>query len=264
MAMHFWDKFLDTNSFWATDTTLLLGVPKVKVEEQVGIFSSLLEMDQVPFGTGVRAMEKTARLLEPWASRDSLFDERFIHYLDKYFYDPQSPVRDEDLWGAFAGVLARSSREDAGRYGYIAARASLARRGTIAPDFVYSEASGRRRTLHGIKAEYLVLIFGNPDCSACKDLMVAMREDSRISGLIAQGRLKVADIYIDEDVALWKSRLAEYPREWIHGYDPLHIIRDDFMYHVRAIPSIYLLDKDKRVLLKDAPEDRLLKKLAGL
>ena len=42
------------------------------------------------------------------------------------------------------------------------------------------------------------------------------------------------------------------PAHWINGYDPAGIIRGENLYFVRAIPSIYLLDAEKRILMKDA------------
>ena len=48
-----------------------------------------------------------------------------------------------------------------------------------------------------------------------------------------------------------------YPDNWYNGYDPDYVIREDILYNVRAIPSLYLLDKDKKVLMKDAPQERL-------
>ena len=38
----------------------------------------------------------------------------------------------------------------------------------------------------------------------------------------------------------------------------------DLLYNVRAIPSLYLLDRDKTVLLKDAPEDRVFAALHAI
>ena len=75
---------------------------------------------------------------------------------------------------------------------------------------------------------------------------------------IADGRLKVLDVYIDEEIDEWKAHLADYPKTWINGYDPTHTLRADLTYNVRAIPSIYLLDRDKTVLLKDVPQERLM------
>ena len=49
-----------------------------------------------------------------------------------------------------------------------------------------------------------------------------------------------------------------YPEEWLNGFDPDFVIRTDVLYNVRAIPSLYLLDKDKTVIMKDAVTERVL------
>ena len=69
------------------------------------------------------------------------------------------------------------------------------------------------------------------------------------------------NVYIDEDLKSWREYMPVYPREWLNGYDASHIIREDVLYCVRAIPSLYLLDSDKRILLKDPPLDRVLQAL---
>ena len=55
-----------------------------------------------------------------------------------------------------------------------------------------------------------------------------------------------------------------YPDEWYNGFDPDFVIRTDILYNVRASPSLYLLDKDKTVLMKDAVTDRVLNYLANI
>ena len=54
-----------------------------------------------------------------------------------------------------------------------------------------------------------------------------------------------------------------YPDEWYNGYDPNLVIRNDMLYNIRAIPSLYLLDEDKRVILKDAPQETVFAWLAN-
>jgi hypothetical protein len=41
------------------------------------------------------------------------------------------------------------------------------------------------------------------------------------------------------------------PQQWLHGYDPGMAITRRRLYDVKAIPTIYLLDSDKTVILKD-------------
>ena len=94
--------------------------------------------------------------------------------------------------------------------------------------------------------------------------MAAMRDIPEIAALIKAGRLQVVDVYIDQEIDDWRAHIPEYPAEWINGYDQDYVIRTDLLYNVRGIPSIYLLDASKTVLMKDAVEDDVLAALVNL
>ena len=81
--------------------------------------------------------------------------------------------------------------------------------------------------------------------------------------MISAGNLAVLNIYIDEDIAAWRDYMPVYPEEWYNGFDPDYVIRTDMLYNVRAIPSLYLLDEDKTVIMKDAPESRVFSFIEG-
>ena len=98
----------------------------------------------------------------------------------------------------------------------------------------------------------------------CKEIIDVLDNDPVISKLIAGGTMKVLNIYIDEDLEAWRSYMPIYPDEWYNGFDPDFVIRNEELYNVRAIPSLYLLDEDKTVMLKDAPENRLFDYLVRL
>jgi hypothetical protein len=91
-----------------------------------------------------------------------------------------------------------------------------------------------------------------------------LKGDQRISSMISSGVLAVLNIYIDEDLQAWREYMPIYPEEWYNGFDPDLVIRTDNLYSVRAIPSLYLLDKDKRVIMKDAPENKLFNYLNNI
>ena len=59
-------------------------------------------------------------------------------------------------------------------------------------------------------------------------------------------------VYPDEDKEEWERHLPDFPKEWINGYDKKLVIKEKNLYDLKAIPTLYLLDKDKKVLLKDA------------
>lgn len=184
--------------------------------------------------------------------KDSL---RVLPLARKYLYDPNSPYRDEDLFGVLA---ARVGGED---YSRLARLCSLNAVGTPATDFLFEDARGRRMQLSEVKADYTLLLFGNPGCHACKEIASYLGASGIIASAVDTGIVKVLDIYIDEDLESWREHLADYPRAWLCGFDPLLAIRDGGLYNIRAIPSLYLLDKDKKVVLKDAPVERVCARL---
>ena len=89
------------------------------------------------------------------------------------------------------------------------------------------------------------------------DIINVLKGDPYVSEMIADGRLAVVNVYIDEDIAEWRSYMPIYPDEWYNGFDPDLAIRTEVLYDVRAIPSLYVLDEDKTVLMKDAPENNV-------
>ena len=149
------------------------------------------------------------------------------------------------------------------KYEYDARMTSLNRTGTVAADFRFADKMGRMHTLHGIKAPLTLLFFSNPGCDACLNIINVLKGEPQISGLIDSGRLAVLNIYIDEDLQGWRDYMPIYPEEWYNGFDPDLVLRNNDLYNIRAIPSLYLLDSEKRIIMKDAPEGRLFNYLSS-
>ena len=266
-AGHFWDRFTDTTKVYSCDSVTVNGVPVTVMEAQMGLFASLL--GELPAKTASQAVIRLYDRAEAFERKfpESNAFEELGRLTRLYLYDPNSPVRDEDLYFYFVDRLGRSDLIDSGyRMGYEwdARMCSLNRVGTPAADFSFTDTRGRVRTLYGVKAERTLLIFGNPGCKACLELMEDMESTPEIAALIASGRLRVVDIYIDQEIDDWKAHIPDYPAAWINGYDHQYTIRTDLIYNVRGIPSLYLLDAEKTVLLKDATPERVLTALANL
>lgn len=76
---------------------------------------------------------------------------------------------------------------------------------------------------------------------------------------------KILAFYPDEDITEWKNHRTVVPSTWLYSRDSstdLIVKRD--LYSLRAIHSLYLLDKDKRMLLRDAKTEQILTYLHGL
>ena len=71
--------------------------------------------------------------------------------------------------------------------------------------------------------------------------------------MIARGKVKVLAVYPDEDMKAWRDYLPHFPSAWINAYDADLKIKSAELYDLKAIPTLYLLDSNKTVMLRDAP-----------
>ena len=267
MAVNYWNGLTDPSRAYPSDSLLVSGVLKSDVEQKFADWTMFLDM--VPLSVADKAVGKLydrAVACERQDTSSNVF-ETFAALAGKYLYDPNSPLRNEDHYNSFARRLSSCDLVEPslrGKYRYEAEMTSLNRMGTVAADFRFSDKNGRTHTLHGIEAPMTLLFFSNPGCEACMNIIQVLKGDHRISSMISSGALAVLNIYIDEDLQAWREYMPIYPEEWYNGFDPDLVIRTDNLYSVRAIPSLYLLDKDKRVIMKDAPENKLFNYLNNI
>ena len=262
LSTHYWDEFFAGDG--RTDSARIAGVPKGDVEQAFANYLAVL--NETPLPQAQKGMTHLFDLLsaKQQADTSSRIYLAMTEIVARYLYDPNSPMRDEDLYLPFVQRMAASplTREDMRTaYRYEAQMCSLNPRGSIAPDFVITLRGGTQVRMHSIKADRLILFFSNPGCQNCKEIIDALKSDKIVQEMVSYGQLAIANIYIDEDLKAWRDYMPIYPKEWLNGYDAAHILRQDQLYCIRAIPSLYLLDAEKRILLKDAPLDRLLKEL---
>lgn len=267
MALHWWDGITEPSRGYPCDTVLVSGVRKGDVEQKFANWTNVLGMvDMKVAGKALGRLYDRSYACEKKDTSSNVF-ETFKELVGKYLYDPNSPLRNEDHYAFYASKLAESDlvepvmRE---KYAREVRLAALNRVGTKAADFRFADKRGRLFSLYGIDAELTLLFFSNPGCTACKEIIDILNNDPVISGLIAEGTLKVLNIYIDEDLEAWRSYMPIYPETWYNGFDPDLVIRGETLYNVRAIPSLYLLDRDKNVIMKDAPEARLFDWLSSV
>lgn len=88
-----------------------------------------------------------------------------------------------------------------------------------------------------------------------------LRRDDVIRRSVRAGRLTLLALCADGDRAAWERSTGEFPPDWIVGFDTGSIAEEE-LYVLPSMPTLYLLDRDKRVLLKEASPQALLAALA--
>ena len=246
MVEHYWDAFdfSDTLRLTKLDTLKMLRAYATYVGQFVG------PQD----GASMRRLMRRADVSRKMMDYFLMLAERVLH-------DPNSPLRSDELYIAVLESQIASPYYDS--YEKLAPEYDLQlakqnRVGHEANDIVYTTRDGRRRRLYGLQGDFVLLYFNNPGCAMCGDVTAALQRSPIISQAVAEGRLKVLTLYPDEDIKAWRSHIASLPREWINGYDHGCAIRRTQSYDLRAIPSLYLLDAEKRVVLKDCTDVALV------
>ncbi len=241
VAQHYWDHFDFRDTVYAH-------LPEITEQAAVNY------MDILQMISSEDALTALTTLTEKAAVEPVMLDY-FWEILSKYWYNPNSPMKNENMFILLCKAMERASNVQA----YVKDRAVYERRlaeknrvGTKAADIVYTLASGKQGHLYGLKAPYILVFFHNPDCHTCADIKQNMQQSFMLKKLVASGQMKVLTIYPDEDVALWRNHLNEMPDEWINAYDKGQVLTMEERYVLSSIPSFYLLDQDKKVLLKDA------------
>lgn len=236
LTYHYWDHF----DF--ADTTL---IPRADVTEQAFVnFISVL-----PYAREQR--RAVDRLFERAAAEPEML-YHFISLADLYLYEPNSPMRNEELYLLVLQSLTESPQLD--ETDKIRPRALLElvqrnRPGDVAADFAYTLRDGRRARLSSLKGKRTLIFFNDPECSDCKRVKRYLQGSPIVRRAQAEGRLTLLALSVEGATDAWRE--AVVPSDWIWACDAEKVLTDEQRYDLKAIPTLYLLDAEQRVILKD-------------
>lgn len=246
LATHYWDNFDFADTTWIADTAALEGTFTPWVQ-------ALVQLPQR------KAADLTGTLIRR-AGASPAMQLRLAEVAEYFFKHPNSPFRNEELYiPVLKAVIAAPGVDTLYK---LRPQAQLAaalknRPGMRAADFAYTTGSGRTGRLSGLRGDYTLLLFYNPDCGDCARVERYIEQSEVLSPLIASGRMAMLAMYVDKDLDAWRRHLPKMPRGWTVGSDPGQQITGAGLYDLPAIPNLYLLDREKRVILKDAPMETI-------
>ena len=240
---HYWD------NFQFADTT---AVPRWGdyAEQAFVDINYALAQSNVPLETASAIFTNLFRK----ASVNKAAFMKFAEVAEKYLFDPNYPMRNEELYIAVLRAVLDNPALDEWERVRPQEQLRLAlknRVGDTAVDFRYTLASGATGTLRTLRSPYTLLFFNNPGCPTCREYIDKIGASPFLSNLIEQGTLTVLAVYTDSDLEAWREYNAQMPQNWILSYDAGETIKTEELYDIKAIPTLYLLDAGKRVMLKD-------------
>ncbi|KAA4692199.1 MULTISPECIES: DUF5106 domain-containing protein [Bacteroides] len=250
LLTHFWDSlnFADTlhsrNSIFMEQNLISYFslFPHVQAEARIMAVKSLMQRAEVD--------ETAYRLLARLA--------------EKHLYTFGSPMQNEEYFIPFLEEIVGTSLLDEtekSRFRFLLSAALKNRPGTMATDFTYLTPNGELQTLYTVPATYrLLLLFYDPDCLHCREIITALSTASCLQQQIESGQLTVLAICVGEDRDLWNCSLKDLPTQWLTGFDMGCICQEE-RYLLPDMPMMYLLDGEKRVVKKEVSLHQLLLKI---
>ncbi len=234
---NFWDKFNFTDTLFVTQ--------KTELELAVSNYIYYLSL-----GDSVDVSKSLSSLIEE-SHQNQEMHYAIIDNLTKYISDPNSPMRNELVNVSMLEALIASNKTDsiekaAHIYTLNNVRKNMV--GSRATDFDYTTKNGDKGSMHALKSKYTLLLFYNIGCHTCSESIAELYNNSNIKRLVASKDLTV--LSINSDKTSWEE--GKIPAEWIDCRDDNSCIDDKKLYDIPAIPSIYLLDEKKNVILKDS------------
>lgn len=156
LAKHYWDNvnFADTSYIHHPEVT----------EQAWANYCGIL--NSIPLETAQEAIRNTI-------DRTNADKKVFIYMTDladKYLYNPNSPMRNEELYIPVLEAMAVSPVLEEIEKVRPKARLELANKnriGTKALNFTYTLPSGVQGTLYQLQADYILVFINNPGCHAC-------------------------------------------------------------------------------------------------
>lgn len=130
--------------------------------------------------------------------------------------------------------------------------------GDKAADLDMVDSTGKPCPLYNVNAEYTVVCFWDPTCSHCREEVP--RLDSLYRAKWKQQGVKIYGVLSENEKEKWLKFIQENNlKDWIHVYQTDEIkkaITDSQrpsykqLYDITQTPTLYLLDKEKRIIAK--------------
>ncbi len=275
LAKHYWDNFLNEERLLRLTPRNLSDIFDLSSKEFADVFLNYILILQ-----SMNNLEKEKVLFKEFIDKANIIADRgdksllliTIKCSEEVLYNPRSPYIDEELYiPILEEVLSTKnlSEEAKSPYLYQYKVVSKNRVGSKGADIQYGTrvrenskgeyiAEPPFRKMYDLKSDYLLLLFSDPDCSNCEGILRKMKSSGKIIDLVGAGQLKILSIYTESNLKVWESKRGDYPIDWIYAYYPKGSFGENDPYIIRSIPSFYLLDKDKNVILKDVSLEKII------
>lgn len=208
-----------------------------------------------------------SRLVAATQSNETCYKNMLISLIDKSRYS--NAIGMENVW---AKLFEDYIQESAPKWMDIELVAALTneyrniknnRIGMIGADLVLERLDGSTMNLYDVKADFIVLYFYDPTCGHCQEESPILHDE-----LLAKYKpkgLEIVAINTNPDPQEWKDFIELHKLyNWVNCSD--HSFKSKYWLHydVSGLPTVYLLDKNKKIVAKNLDAELLMTILKAL
>lgn len=244
--LHYWDgvNFSDSLQVMSSDTLFMRWTKKLAVEDSSTVRQAVAQFTGKAYHYGF------SRLFFTDMAEHTLFNLNSSQHNDRLYIvfleaTLSSPYLDED---------------EKYRYRFQLENIRKNLPGSTATDFIYLDRHRHRKKMSEIQTEFLVLFFYNPDCEHCRRTEAYLESQPDLQ----RPEVKILAVYPGFQTEEWQSSVSTLPSGWLDVCSPGGEINNRLLYFIQSTPSIYLLDRHKKVLLKEAAPELLVSTLKRL
>lgn len=186
-----------------------------KVAEQ-GIVEYINLMQYADSVTGACAASILADSIAQHGGECALLFEGLI---DHYLGGAEAPLRNDLTYAHLLRALPPSPQRT-----FLLREVTKNQVGTVAADLEFMNEDNKRQRLHDIRSQLTLVVFYDTRCEDCMEHLPAIRESQDLRS----NAFRMATVYIDTEANPQAMQA----------------------YYLPSLPSLYLLDPDKRVLVK--------------
>lgn len=159
--------------------------------------------------------------------------ERFENLIEHYFEDQLSPIRNDRVYLIFLEEMKNSPCFDETEKERIAFKIRTTNKnlpGDIAINFKFKDENGKEHQLSDYKDQKVILYFYDPDCENCHEVSAWLKQQT------IPADIKVLKMVADNHIS--------------------------YIYSLKNMPTIFLLDKENKVILKDCTAQELIEQIS--
>lgn len=129
--------------------------------------------------------------------------------------------------------------------------------GKKAPNVLMQKKDGSKINLHDVESPFTVVYIWDPECGHCKKAapkVVEFYEKFKDKGVTI---FSICGKFTDEVQSCWDTIEEKGFENFMNVVDPYHRSKYKVLYNIKSTPQIFILDKDKEIIMKRIGAEQL-------